>query len=253
MVRRLLNGRDQKKTEHRKCGGPKEAQAHLPEETKSIYGRSPAVEKDSFVLHSPLVMKSEDITEEKIIKTILYEVSMQEKLLAHERAQSSKRKFILIGVGGLLLAGLILWFWSSISSNTGNEGSRAMALNYEFPIISASRSSEINIIDKHLAALENEEYQTVLSQLESQTVLSAKDKFVKSHLYYVTESLSACKKISQPITLDDPYYQAHQWLLFMVGYRQKESVSALNGLVEKMDLQHRNKAVKILNQTEVQR
>ena len=87
---------------------------------------------------------------EQIIKDLLYEQSAKELLMnqeVNERSNLTSWLMRIAAIGGIIVLALI--GNNLLNQNTTNQLARAKS-DYEFPIITKSRSAETNVIDQFI-------------------------------------------------------------------------------------------------------
>ena len=181
---------------------------------------------------------------EKAVKELLYEQALRERLQNIERKK--KVNFYLLSSVAALFILLVGYFIINGMLNKDIDRNNVIVQNYEFPTISKSRSSEINIIDSFIPELNLKNYEYVLSKLNRDS-LSEKDLFAKAHLYFVLDSLDISKDIIQTNSWLDTYHKSEiDWLLFLIEYKEGKSKNDLMELSKSLVAPYKGKAEEML-------
>ena len=193
------------------------------------------------------VLENKDNIE--ILKEVLYEEStrkmlleQQDILLTNVTAKPSFARW------KILVAASIIGIVSLIGFNMFNGGSEDKVLMasrlHEFPVITKSRSAQLNIVDSHLDEINQGRYGNVLPLLDKEN-LSEKDKFVKTLLLFRTGKLTEAKQLISQTQWEDSYHQRElDWVLYLIAYSLDEP---LDQLENKLSAEYRLKASKLKN------
>ena len=157
-----------------------------------------------------------------LVKDILYEESTQ-RLLKQTVVVKS-----IYPVYKWLVAAAVIGIASLIGFNMLNSDSQdraLMAYNYhDFPVITKSRGAQQNIVDSHLADINQDNYETVLPLLKGND-LSEKDKFVKALMLFRLGEYAKAKKLITSTQWKDPYHQSElDWVMYLMAYVSGDSL-----------------------------
>jgi len=183
--------------------------------------------------------------DEKIIEDLLYEASARKYLNENKSGQKRPVYKYIMGIAAAILIGMFLL--TSIQNNNLEKRSLLIQQSHDFPLISKSRSAEINIVDDHIKDLNAKKYGLVLEQLAANN-LSEKDAYVKAQILFNQGNYKALSQFLDTYKFEDPFYVSEiQWLNFLIEFRNGKSKKELLDFTQNLDADYAKKASDLLS------
>lgn len=180
---------------------------------------------------------SEENYLESRLQDLLYERESRLFLEEFQKKQRSKR---LVVLGFMLLAMILLLSYILIRMSSFQSREILITEYYSFPEIQLSRSAQIDLTTKHFEKLNAKEYKSTIAIFESESIISDRDRYIKSCLYIENGQNDTAIYNLQLINEDSEYYQESIYLLYVLQY-PTASVDDLKVIYDELDFDMQQK------------